>query len=96
LRGHPASENVAIRICVLGHGDGLNHQFAFWSIGHVVPHNSITVDATIFLFLSLLTKLLKRMRPADEKRRSKLRKAYRFPLPASLELFMTERMMTTY
>src|SRR5580765_8567281 len=64
LRGHPASENVAIRICVLGHCDRLNHQFAFWSIGHVVPHNSITVDATIFLFLPLcvLTEKIQRKR----------------------------------
>jgi len=35
LRGHPASENVAIRICVLGHGDGLNHQLAFGFVAHL-------------------------------------------------------------
>ena len=34
LRGHPASENVAIRICVLRHGDRLNHQLAFGFVGH--------------------------------------------------------------
>ena len=34
LRGHPPPKNVAIRIRILRHGDGLNHQLALGSVAH--------------------------------------------------------------